>query len=122
MWSTATACKSIAECPCREAGQAFATVRRSTLCLALVFLPPPYYIAMEPILMAKELMSKDEIRKIRLALGMSQTEFADAVGVNQATVSLWESGLRSPSGSATILIRQIQASKKSRKKSPAMVK
>ncbi len=98
----------------------FASVHRSTLCLALVFSGPYYYIAMEPNKMAKALMSKEEIRKIRLALGMNQTEFAEAVGVNQASVSLWEKGLRSPSGSATMLINQIRPGKKSSRKYPAM--
>lgn len=32
------------------------------------------------------------IRAIRLSLGMRQADFATAVGVNQATVSRWESG------------------------------
>lgn len=72
--------------------------------------------------MAKELMSKDEIKDIRLSLGMNQTEFAEEIGVNQAAVSLWESGGRSPSGPVLKLLHQFKAEKKSGKKSRRLAK
>lgn len=36
------------------------------------------------------------LRRARRAAGMSQQDLADAAGVRQATVSMWESGRRSP--------------------------
>ena len=35
---------------------------------------------------------KDVIRENRLALGLTMKEVADKVGVNEATISRWESG------------------------------
>jgi transcriptional regulator with XRE-family HTH domain len=39
---------------------------------------------------------KKLIRRIRKSKGMTQTEFAQAIGVTQATVSMIESGSRQP--------------------------
>lgn len=63
--------------------------------------------------MAFATMSKHEIKAIRNSLGMTQTEFAATLGVSQMAVSLWENGLRRPSGSAEILIKML------RKQTPA---
>lgn len=37
-------------------------------------------------------MEPKDIKKLRLRLGFSQADFAMLVGVNQATVSKWETG------------------------------
>jgi DNA-binding XRE family transcriptional regulator len=40
---------------------------------------------------------KVDIKRHRLAVGMTQTELADAMGVKQSTVCAWEIGARNPS-------------------------
>ena len=60
-------------------------------------------------------ISPAEIREIRERLGLKQSEFAEHLGVKQAAVSHWEQGLRTPSGSALILIEKLRAEKKFRK-------
>lgn len=65
--------------------------------------------------MAFATMSKHEIKSIRTSLGMTQTEFADTLGVSQMAVSHWENGLRRPSGSAEILIKMLQKQPRERK-------
>lgn len=46
-------------------------------------------------------MDADEIKKLRLLLGMSQKELADALGYSsESAVSRLEAGLRRPSGPA----------------------
>jgi DNA-binding transcriptional regulator YiaG len=66
--------------------------------------------------MATAQFEPEHVLPLRTALGMTQTELADAVGVSQPTVALWEAGQRRPSGAATILLKQLQR-KKSAKKS-----
>ena len=39
---------------------------------------------------------KDKIRAFRIARGLSQTELADALGLDQTTISAWESGKAEP--------------------------
>ena len=39
---------------------------------------------------------KEKIREFREAKGLSQTELADALGVDQTTVSAWERGVAEP--------------------------
>ena len=39
---------------------------------------------------------KEELKKRRLALGMSQPKFAYAVNVSPTTISLWERGVVKP--------------------------
>ena len=39
---------------------------------------------------------RDKIRALREARGMSQTELAEALGVDQTTVSAWETGKAEP--------------------------
>jgi transcriptional regulator with XRE-family HTH domain len=48
--------------------------------------------------------SWDNLRKLRLALGLSQKSFAKLVGVHQASVSNWEAGRR---GISTLMSRHI---------------
>lgn len=37
------------------------------------------------------------LRKLRLAMGLTQADVADKMGVAQKTISNWETGLKSPS-------------------------
>lgn len=48
-----------------------------------------------------------DLRKNRL--GMTQIEFAERLGVSHPTVSHWESGIRTPSGSAQKLLAYLAA-------------
>lgn len=61
----------------------------------------------------------DEIRFIREALDMTQEELASRVGVQFSAVSHWETGIRTPSGAAQILLQQllVQAQARNEKKS-----
>lgn len=45
-----------------------------------------------------ELPQPAERRRLREAVGLSQQEVADALGVTRAAVGHWETGLRSPRG------------------------
>lgn len=47
---------------------------------------------------------KERIKVLRTALKMTQTEFADRLGVKQNTVAAWECGARVPSDSITMSI------------------
>lgn len=42
-------------------------------------------------------MTKEQVRKIRLARGLDQTEFANILGVSKTTICNWETGLKEPS-------------------------
>lgn len=59
--------------------------------------------------MATTNWTPDLVAALRHALGLNQTEFAARVGVTTATVSHWETGRRSPSGSAAILLEIMQS-------------
>ena len=48
-----------------------------------------------------------EIARLRHRLGLSQADFARALGVSLSTVSLWEQGRRTPSGSSAKLLAVI---------------
>jgi len=48
-----------------------------------------------------------DIAAIRRALGMSQTKFAEFVGVDSSTVSLWESRKRLPRAPTRKLIERL---------------
>jgi len=50
----------------------------------------------------------DQIRQIRVSLGMSQHRFADAIHISVKTLRNWEQGLRLPTGSARTLLKIIQ--------------
>jgi DNA-binding XRE family transcriptional regulator len=41
-------------------------------------------------------MTPEEIKKIRGSLGLTQGDFAEAVGVNRQTINSWEKGYKSP--------------------------
>lgn len=49
-----------------------------------------------------------EVRPLRLSLGMTQEEFANEIGVTHPLISMWERGVRSPTGPAAILLGQMQ--------------
>lgn len=46
-----------------------------------------------------------DIVRARLASGLSQSDFADLLGVSMRTLQDWEQGRREPSGAAKTLIR-----------------
>lgn len=50
------------------------------------------------------------IKELRLALGMTQAQLADSVGVDVMTVSCWERGLHAPRGRA--VLRELEKLKK----------
>jgi putative transcriptional regulator len=50
----------------------------------------------------------NEVSQARHKSGMSQTEFAEALGISKRTLQEWEQGRRSPSGAAKALIRIAQ--------------
>ena len=50
-------------------------------------------------------MTKEEIKEARLQLGMTQVEFAAAIGVKGNSVARWESGLHTPH---PVMVRQIR--------------
>ncbi|MBI4663149.1 MAG: helix-turn-helix domain-containing protein [Verrucomicrobia bacterium] len=45
------------------------------------------------------------IAATRLKLGLSQTEFAQLLGISVRTLHHWEQGTRTPSGAARVLLR-----------------
>ena len=47
---------------------------------------------------------REELIKRRLALGMSQTKFAQALDLNPSTVSLWERGIVKPGVDSVIAL------------------
>ena len=50
-------------------------------------------------------MTGNEIKEIRLSLGMTQSKFAQAIGVQLATECKWENGKSAPRSEA--ILRQI---------------
>jgi DNA-binding transcriptional regulator YiaG len=54
----------------------------------------------------------DRIRSLRTRLSVTQTDFADLMGVRTATISEWENGHREPSPMARRLLDRINASTK----------
>lgn len=53
-----------------------------------------------------------DVKRIRTALGKSQTEFAMLIGVSVATLRDWEQGRRTPRGPARALLKVAAASPK----------
>jgi len=53
-------------------------------------------------------MDKNEIKKIRFVLDMSQKEFAKALGVSIKTVESWEQGINKPSERSEFKIRGLK--------------
>ena len=53
-------------------------------------------------------VTKDVAKSIRKAAGLTQTQFAIAIGVTTATVRSWEQGQRKPDGMASKLFRALK--------------
>lgn len=53
----------------------------------------------------KKVEPKSHVVSVRLKSGLSQAEFAAALGVSKRTVEQWEQGRREPSGAAQALLR-----------------
>ena len=51
--------------------------------------------------------SAAEVRALRKRLGLSQQQLADVLGVRQATVSEWETGVYQPRGASARLLTLI---------------
>jgi putative transcriptional regulator len=50
-------------------------------------------------------ISPDSIAAVRAKLGLSQTQFAHAIGISLDTLQNWEQGRRRPTGPAKVLLR-----------------
>ncbi len=48
-----------------------------------------------------------DVKKIRLSLDMSQTEFASSFGISVSTLRHWERGDREPQGPALVLLNVV---------------
>lgn len=49
--------------------------------------------------------AKSYVVRVRIKSGLSQAEFAAALGVSKRTLEQWEQGLRKPSGAAKQLLK-----------------
>lgn len=56
-------------------------------------------------LMRGEFESGDDVAALRKFVGLSQTKFAQAVGISVHTLRNWEQGRRRPEGPAVALLR-----------------
>ncbi len=56
-------------------------------------------------LMAGDIRSGDDIAALRRFVGLSQVQFARAVGISVSTLRNWEQGRRQPQGPAVALLR-----------------
>lgn len=50
-------------------------------------------------------ISPDSIAAVRTRLGLSQTQFARALGISLDTLQNWEQGRREPTGPAKVLLK-----------------
>ncbi len=50
-----------------------------------------------------------EVKELRNALGITQVQMAEQLGVSRVLVAAWESGRNVPRGPAAILLSQLQA-------------
>jgi putative transcriptional regulator len=50
-------------------------------------------------------LPKSNVVRVRLKSGLSQSQFAAALGVSKRTLEQWEQGRRQPSGAAHTLLR-----------------
>ena len=48
---------------------------------------------------------KNDIVKVRGKLGLSQSKFADVLGISADTLQNWEQGRRQPTGPAKVLLK-----------------
>ncbi|MFD1988383.1 helix-turn-helix domain-containing protein [Paenibacillus nicotianae] len=51
-----------------------------------------------------ESYSKEDIKRIRLNMTLTQKTFAQTIGVSVKTIEAWERGINSPNGSASRLL------------------
>ena len=49
----------------------------------------------------------DSVAAVRTRLGLSQPQFARALGISTATLQNWEQGRRQPTGAARVLLRVV---------------
>ena len=49
--------------------------------------------------------TKNDIVKVRARLGLSQSKFANILGISAGTLQNWEQGRRTPAGSAKVLLK-----------------
>jgi putative transcriptional regulator len=54
----------------------------------------------------------EDVRRVRGLLGMSQGVFARFMGVDVGTISAWEQGRRTPTGTARRLMEEIESNPK----------
>ncbi|MBI4638804.1 MAG: helix-turn-helix domain-containing protein [Candidatus Rokubacteria bacterium] len=54
-------------------------------------------------------MNADELKRIRFALGLTQAQLADLLGVRRVTVARWETGIRGISEPVARLVEHIRA-------------
>lgn len=59
----------------------------------------------------------DEVFPLRKAMGLTQTKFAEEIGVARSLVAHWETARAIPSGPAAILLAQKQAELRVKEKS-----
>lgn len=59
-----------------------------------------------------DMMTKEEIRAIRKAMGLTSDELGDLLGVKGNTVRRWECGLRAARGPAVTLLRRLAKSRR----------
>jgi putative transcriptional regulator len=55
-----------------------------------------------------ENFSPEEIRKIRMAVSLSQRSFASVIGVSPKTIESWEAGTNKPSGASSRMLQLIK--------------
>jgi putative transcriptional regulator len=55
-----------------------------------------------------EVEAKSQVVRVRLKSGLSQAQFAAALGVSKRTLEQWEQGRREPSGAAKQLLRIVE--------------
>ncbi len=48
-----------------------------------------------------------DVKRIRISIGMTQTEFAAAFGIGLGTLRHWERGDREPKGAALVLLNML---------------
>ena len=47
---------------------------------------------------------KDNLKQLRLEMGLNQVQVAESIGVSKGIISLWENGLREPNMSSLIYL------------------
>jgi putative transcriptional regulator len=53
----------------------------------------------------KKVVPRSYVARVRLNSGLSQSEFAEVLGVSKRTLEQWEQGRREPSGAAKTLLK-----------------